>query len=103
MKVKHIFSGCTSFCQQVDIGFNEQLKDHIRWQWLAWMISEGMIHGTMSLLMRHDVAWWANWAMLEMNEKVQIICNAWLKKGYKLFAMDSPEMITGGGKGTNKQ
>ena len=46
VEVRHIPGGCTSLCQPVDVGFNKPFKDRMRKQWLSWMISEGIVHGT---------------------------------------------------------
>ncbi|MFM7225765.1 MAG: hypothetical protein ACKO1Y_10145 [Actinomycetota bacterium] len=39
VEVKHIPGGCTSLCQQVDVGFNKPFKDRVRRQWISWMIA----------------------------------------------------------------
>ncbi len=56
------------------------------------MISEGIIHGTMSSPMRHDVVGWVDQAMREMKQVVGIIRNAWTKAGYEWFAKEEGVM-----------
>jgi hypothetical protein len=58
-------------------GFNKTFKDRVQRQWMSWIISEGVIHGTMSPPKRHDIVGWVDWLMMEMMEKVGIIHNAW--------------------------
>ena len=43
---EHIPGSCTYLCQLVDIGINKPYKKHMRQQWELWMISEGMVEGT---------------------------------------------------------
>jgi hypothetical protein len=88
VEVRHIPGGCTSLCQPVDVGFNKPFKDRIRRQWLAWMISEGIIHGTTSPPTRRDVAGWVERSMAEMKDNATIISNAWKKSGYEWFVPD---------------
>ena len=85
IEVKHIPDGCTSLCRPVDVGFNKPFKDCVRRQWVSWMIAEGVINGTTSLLTRRDAAMWVDWSMAEMKREVGIIRNAWLKTGYEWF------------------
>ena len=88
IEVKHIPGGCTSLCQPVDVGFNKPFKDHVRRQWVSWMIAEGVIHGTTSLPTRRDVAEWVDRAVAEMRSEGTICRNAWQKTGYEWFAME---------------
>ena len=46
VEVMHIPGRCTCLCQPVDIGFNKPFKNHMRKQWVSWMIAKGIIHGT---------------------------------------------------------
>ena len=66
------------------------------------MIAEGVIHGTTSPPTRRNVATWVDRAMAEMKSEVGIICNAWLKTGYKWFPKEGSEEgnIIGGEEGT---
>ncbi len=91
IEVKHIPGGCTSLCQPVDVGFIKPFKDHVRQQWMSWMIAKGVIHGTTSPPSRRDVVRWVNRAMAEMKNKVGIIRNAWLKTGYEWFPKEAGE------------
>jgi hypothetical protein len=85
IEVKHVPGRCTSLCQPVNVGFNKPSKDRVQRQWMSWMITGGVIHGTTSLPMRHDVAGWVYQMMTEMKEEVGIIRNTWSKAGYKWF------------------
>jgi hypothetical protein len=88
IEVKHVPGGCTSLCQPIDVGFKKPFKDRVRQQWMSWMISEGIIHGTTSSPQRRDVAGWIDRAMTEMKEEVGIIRNAWSKMGYEWFVKE---------------
>ena len=92
VEVRHIPGGCTSLCQPVDVGFNKPFKDRMRKQWLSWMISEGIIHGTTMPPSRRDVAGWVVRAMEEMKREEQIIKNAWRKTGYEWFPKEGGEI-----------
>ena len=83
--MRHIPGGCTSLCQPVDVGFNKPFKDRMRKQWLSWMITEGIVHGTTQPPSRRDVAGWVDRAMEEMKREERIIKNAWRKTGYEWF------------------
>jgi len=95
VEVQHIPGGCTSLCQPVDVGFNKPFKDRMRWQWMNWMINEGVIHDTTSLPVRLDVAKWVHNAMLEMKGECQIIRNAWNRHGYEWFIDKAREQDVG--------
>jgi hypothetical protein len=69
--------------------FNKPFKDHVRQQWLSWMIAECVIHGTTSPPLWCNVADLVNCMMAEMKGKERIILNAWLKTGYKLFPKEA--------------
>ncbi len=97
VEVQHIPGGCTSLCQPVDVGFNKPFKDWMRWQWINWMIAEGVVHGTTSLPTRLDVAKWVDAAMLEMKGEGQIIRNVWKRHGYEWFIDDAPVEQDAGG------
>ena len=88
IEVKHVPGGCTSLCQPVNVCFNKPFKDRVRRQWMSWMISEGIIHGTTSSPTRRDVAGWVDRAMIEMKDVVGIVRNAWSKTGYEWFAKE---------------
>ena len=85
VEVKHIPSGCTSLCQPVNGCFNQPLKDRMQRQWINWMLAKGIIHGTMSPLLRADIANWVNAAITEMKAEGRIIQNAWRRRGYEWF------------------
>ena len=89
--------GCTFLCQPVNVGFNKPFKDRMQRQWLNWMITKGIIHGTTSPPKRLDVAKWVDTAMLEMKGEGQIICNAWKRHGYEWFINDGPVEQDAGG------
>ena len=91
VEVMHIPGGCTSLCQPVDVGFNKPFKDRVRRQWVSWMITEGVIHGTTSPLTRRDVAGWVDRAVAEMRNKGTICRNAWSKTGYEWFPKEGSE------------
>ncbi len=97
VEVRHIPGGCTSLCQPVDVGFNKPFKDRMRKQWLSWMTTEGIIHGTTMLPSRRDVAGWVDRAMAEMKGEERIIENAWRKTGYEWFPKEVDEVITAAG------
>jgi hypothetical protein len=103
IKVRHIPGGCSSLCQPVDVRFNKPFKDHVRRQWLSWMTAKGIIHGTTSSPLRHNVAEWVNRAMAEIKGEEQIIKNAWQKTGYEWLPKEGgeiPAAVTmGGGQG----
>jgi hypothetical protein len=61
------------------------------------MISEGVINSTTSLPMRHDVAGWVDWAMVEMKNEVGICHNAWSKTGYEWFPKKGGQETNNGG------
>ena len=42
MEVGHIFGGCTSLCQPVDVGINRSLKANIHKDGEDWMLSSGI-------------------------------------------------------------
>ncbi len=96
VEVQHIPGGCTSLCQPVDVAFNKPFKDWMQWQWLNWMINNGIIHGTTSPPTRLDVAKWVNAAMLEMKGEGQNIRNAWKRHGYEWFVDNAGEQDAGG-------
>ena len=77
VEVKHIPGGCTPLCQPVNVGFNKPFKDHMRRQWLLWMMYEGIVHSTTRQPVRCDVANWVNIAMGEMRREVKIVQNVW--------------------------
>ena len=54
-------------------------------QWINWMLAKGIIHGTMSPLLRADIANWVNAAITEMKAEGRIIQNAWRRRGYEWF------------------
>jgi hypothetical protein len=82
IEVKHVPGGCTSLCQPVNVGFNKPFKDHVRWQWMSWMIPSVIIHDTTSSPTRRNVV---DQAMTEMKEEMGIVHNAWSKTGYEWF------------------
>jgi len=92
VEVRHIPGGCTSLCQPVDVGFNKPFKDRMRKQWLSWMISEGIVHGTTRPPSRRDVAGWVDRAMEEMKREERIIKNAWRKTGYEWFPKEGGDI-----------
>jgi hypothetical protein len=83
VEVKHIPGGCTSLCQPVDIGFNKPFKDRLLKLWITWMISKGVIHGTMITPTRLIVAMWVDQAMKDMMTQRAMVRNAWLKQDYE--------------------
>ncbi len=88
IEVNYVPGGCTSLCQPVDVGFNKPFIDLVRQQWMSWMISKGIIHGTTSSPQRRDVAGWVDRAMTKMKEEVGITRNAWSKTGYACFVKE---------------
>jgi hypothetical protein len=92
IEVRHIPGGCTSLCQPKDVGFNKPFKDHMRKQWLPWMIAEGIIHGTTRPPSRRDIAGWVDRAMTDMKREERIIKNARRKTGYKWFSKEGDEI-----------
>jgi hypothetical protein len=97
VEVKHIPGGCTPLCQPINVGFNKQIKDCMRRQWMLWVMSKGITHGTTSQLVRLDVAKWVDNAMGEMRREVEIVQNAWKKTGYEWFVNeDGGEWVVGG-------
>jgi hypothetical protein len=55
LEVGHIPRGCTSICQQVDIGVNKPFKNRLCQQWEDGMIEEGQANGTTSPPSREDM------------------------------------------------
>ncbi len=97
VEVKHIPGGCTPLCQPVNVGFKKPFKDCMRRQWMLWMMSEGIVHGTTSQSVRLDVANWVNNAMGEMRREIKIVQNTWKKMGYEWFInQDGGEGVVGG-------
>ncbi len=100
VEVKHIPGGCTSLCQPVDISFNKPFKDRLRKLWITWMISEGVIHGTMSTSTRLIIAMWVDQAMKDMMMQHAMVRNAWLKQDYEwLDKNDGGVELIGGEEG----
>ncbi len=95
VEVQHIPGGCTSLCQPVDVGFNKPFKDRMRWQWMNWMINEGVVHGTTNLPARLDMAKWVHNAMLEMKGEGKIIRNAWKRHDFECFVDNTREQDVG--------
>ena len=98
VEVQHIPGRCTSLCQPVDVGFNKPFKDRMQWQWVNWMINEGVVHGTTSPPTKLDMVKWVDAAMLEMKGEGDIIRNMWKRHGYKWFVDDAREQDVGGNK-----
>jgi hypothetical protein len=59
------------------------------------MMAEGVIHGTTSTLSRVHVAKWDDAAMAEMEEKGDIIRNAWTRNQFEWFVKDAVERAGG--------
>jgi hypothetical protein len=89
VEVMHIPGGCTSFCQPIDIGFNEPFKDHLRKMWITLIISEGVIHGMTSTPTRLIVATWVDQAMKDMMTQCAMVRNASLKQDYEWLDKDN--------------
>lgn len=68
---------------------NKLFKDWVRVQWLSWMITKGIIHGTTTLPTWHNVAEWVNHAMGETRREEQIVKNVWVKTGYGWWPKDN--------------
>ena len=100
VEVKHIPNGCTSLCQPINVGFKKVVKDHMQWQWINWLITEGINHGTTSPPSRADVANWVKTAVTTMRAADRIIQNAWRRHGYEWFLgdKDASKEIVGGNK-----
>jgi hypothetical protein len=49
------------------------------------MITEGIVHGTMSALTRLNVATWVDRAMVDMSAERGIVRKVWLKSRYDWF------------------
>ncbi len=80
-EVQHIPGGCTGLCQPVDdVGYNKPFKSRLRKEWLRWMISDGILHGTTSPPSHAEVARWASSAANSL-KGTEIIKNAWRKSG----------------------
>jgi hypothetical protein len=95
VKVKHI-----PMCQPIDVGFNKPFKDSVWRQWMLWMISKGIIHGTTSPPTRHDIGAWLDRVMAEMKREQGIVRNVWLKTGFQLVPEGGASDVGGGVRGS---
>jgi transposase len=83
VEVEHIPGGCTALCQPVDIGVNKPFKNRLRDQWEAWMVDEGLAHGTTSPPTRENIVQWARNAVANISS--EIVKNAWRHGDYSWF------------------
>ena len=85
VEVIHIPGGCTGLVQPLDVGYNRPFKVRIRKKWQEWMMESVRVSRAISAPDREDVSTWIAESFWELNDKPNIIKNAWLKSGYEWF------------------